>query len=242
MHLRLITYNIHKCIGGLDRKFDPERVRDVLSHYEPDLLFLQEVDDQAERSRFHRLSDLLGDMLGLRHRSWFPNVTLRKGGQYGNAILSRFPILETSNIDLTVGWRKRRSVLHVRCRVRLHSGTSRTVHLYNLHLGLAGTERKVQLRRFLESQPLSSLDARAPVIAAGDLNDVWATLGPQILQPAGFRCSPPLPTFPAYAPMRALDGVYVRGSVSIEHCHRARVRLARYASDHLPLIADLRLV
>jgi endonuclease/exonuclease/phosphatase family metal-dependent hydrolase len=242
MHLRLVTYNIHKCIGGLDRRFDPGRVRDVLVHYRPDLVFLQEVDAHAERSRFHRLSDLLGDMLGLRHRSWFPNVTLRKGGQYGNAILTRFPIIETRNIDLTVGWRKRRSVLHVRCRVRLQNGRSRTLHLYNLHLGLSGGERRVQLERLLASEPLCALDRRAPVVVAGDLNDVWGTLGARFLSPAGFASSPPLPTFPAYAPMRPLDGIYVRGSLSLEHCQRARVAAARQASDHLPLIADLRLV
>jgi endonuclease/exonuclease/phosphatase family metal-dependent hydrolase len=243
MQLRLLTYNIHKCIGGLDRRFDPERVRATIAHYRPDLVLMQEVDNQASRSRFHSLSELLGDLLGLRHRSWFPNVHVRGGGEYGNAVLSRFPILEAHNIDLTIPPRKRRSVLHARCRVRLPSGVQRTLHIYNLHLGLSGGERRKQLDRFLTSQPFSKLDPRAPILIAGDFNDVWATLGRDCLQPAGFRGMPrPIRTFPAWAPLRPLDSVYVRGRLELVEVHRARIDSARYASDHLPLVADLRLI
>jgi endonuclease/exonuclease/phosphatase family metal-dependent hydrolase len=242
MHLRLITYNIHKCIGGLDRRFDPERVRATLAHYHPDLVLMQEVDDQVPRSRFHHLSDLMGELLGLRHRAWFPNVAVRGGGQYGNAVLSRFPLAESQNIDLTIPPRKRRSVLHARCRVRLPSGAQRTLHVYNLHLGLSGGERKKQLVRFLESHPFAHLDPRAPIVVAGDFNDVWASLGRDYLAPAGFRgMARPIATFPAWAPLRPLDSVWVRGKLELVEAHRARVDSARYASDHLPLVADLKL-
>ena len=131
MILRILTYNIHKCIGGTDRRYDPDRVRETIAHYHPDLVLMQEVDHGARRSNGDRQVDLLGDMLDLRHRIWFPNVRLRKGGEYGNAILSRFPLTETANIDLTVAPKKRRSVLHARCRIRLGKGGSRTMHIYN---------------------------------------------------------------------------------------------------------------
>ncbi len=243
MRLRVLTWNVHKCIGGLDRRYDPERVRAVIAHYAPDLVLLQEVDHMAPRSRRDRQVDLLGDLLELRHRTWFPNVRVRGGGEYGNAILSRYPMTESCNIDLTVGPKKRRSVLHARYRVRLGAGDgklhTRTVHVYNMHLGLSGVERKMQLRRFLASHPFVGLDHRTPIVVAGDLNDVWGTLGRKLLTPAGFRCMSPLRTFPAYAPVRALDGMYVRGNVTIDHVQAARIELARRASDHLPLIADL---
>jgi endonuclease/exonuclease/phosphatase family metal-dependent hydrolase len=243
MHLRILTYNIHKCIGGLDRRFDPERVRATIAHYHPDLVLMQEVDNQVPRSKFHSLCELLGDLLHLRHRSWFPNVEVRGGGTYGNAVLSRFPIFETQNIDLTIPPRKRRSVLHARCRVRLPSGTQRTLHVYNLHLGLSGAERKKQLQRFLASHPFAGLDHRAPILVAGDFNDVWASLGRDFLVPAGFRGQGrPIATFPAWAPLRPLDSVYVRGRLELVEVHRARVASARYASDHLPLVADVRIV
>jgi len=63
LRLRLLTYNIHKCIGGLDRRYAPERVRDTIAHYEPDVVCLQEVDAEARRSQYHRQVDVLGDML-----------------------------------------------------------------------------------------------------------------------------------------------------------------------------------
>ena len=215
MRIRILTYNIHKCIGGLDRRYVPERVRDTIAHYDPDVVMLQEVDDQVKRSSHHRQVDVLGDMLGLRHRTWFANVAVRSGGQYGNAILSKFPIHETSNIDLTIPPRKRRSVLHALCRVHLdghrgdharsgdhaHSGDhSRTLHFFNMHLGLSGAERKLQLQTFLESHPFAGLGQHTPVIVAGDFNDVWGTLG-RMLAPSGFRSiGRTLRTFPAYAP------------------------------------------
>lgn len=245
MHLRLLTYNVHKCIGGMDRRYVPERVRDTIGHYKPDVVLLQEVDHLAPRSNGDRQVDLLGDLLGMRHRTWFPNVAVRGGGEYGNAILSRFPLTETRNIDLTIPPKKRRSVLHARYRVRLDPPSAkrprtRTVHVYNMHLGLAGFERKLQLKKFLDSHPFANLDARTPVVVAGDLNDVYGTLGPRMLAPAGFRGPKRrLATFPAYAPVRALDGIYVRGAVELVQVQRARIQLARRASDHLPLIADL---
>ena len=246
MLLRLITYNIHKCIGGVDRKYDPARILDTIAHYEPDLVLLQEVDDRAKRSRRHRQVDLLGDLLGLRHRTYFPNVRVRGGGEYGNAILSRFPLTGTNNIDLTIPPKKRRSVLHARYRVRLPGARgvqTRTVHVYNMHLGLSGIERRIQLKKFLDSHPFSRLHDRTPVIVAGDFNDVWGTLGKKLLAPAGFRgLARQLKTFPAYAPVRPLDSIWVRGDVRIRDARRSRLALAKKASDHLPLVADLEIV
>jgi endonuclease/exonuclease/phosphatase family metal-dependent hydrolase len=71
---------------------------------------------------------------------------------------------------------------------------------------------------------------------------VYGNLGPKMLSPAGFRTvERRIPTFPSYAPVRALDGLYVRGAVDLVKLDRSRLKIARQASDHLPLIADLRL-
>ncbi len=244
MKLRVLTYNVHKCIGGVDRRYWPERVRDTIGHYQPDLVLLQEVDSAAKRSQRDRQADMLGHMLDMPYRVYSPNVKLLRGGEYGNAILSRFPATETRNIDLSIPPKKRRGVLHARYRVRLGSrGRSRTLHVYNLHLGLSGTERKAQLRRFLDSQPFVGLDRRTPIIVAGDFNDVWGTLGPKLLHPAGFHSARAcIRTFPAFAPVRALDAIYVRGRIELVRVARSRLAVARLASDHLPLIADLRLL
>ncbi|HEX5096037.1 MAG TPA: endonuclease/exonuclease/phosphatase family protein, partial [Acidimicrobiia bacterium] len=101
-----------------------------------------------------------------------------------------------------------------------------------------GGERFQQLRTLLECRVVKSIHTATPVVLAGDFNDVWGTLGPRILVPAGFRGPHrPLRTFPAWAPVRALDSVYVRGDADVSSLERLRTASARAASDHLPLIA-----
>jgi endonuclease/exonuclease/phosphatase family metal-dependent hydrolase len=244
MDLRVVSYNIHKCIGGIDRQYRPERIHEAIAPLKPDCVLLQEVDEGAERSQRHRQVDLLGDLLGLRHRAFVPNVLVRGGGHYGNAILSRYPIRFATNIDLTVPPTKRRSVLHAEIRVRLphhgHGRTTRTVHLYNLHLGLSQYLRKLQLLKFLSSHPFALCHPKTPIVLGGDFNDVWGTLGENWLHPEGFRGPETrLSTFPAWAPVRALDCIYVRGDVVLKRVHRSTLHGARWASDHLPLIAEI---
>jgi len=239
MRLRVLTYNVHKCIGGLDRQYDPTRVHETIAHHDPDLVLLQEVDNAAKRSGYHRQVDVLGDLLGYSHRTWFANVNVRGGGEYGNAILSRLPHMRSRNIDLTIGWRKRRSALHARYRLPHRVGGADTLHVFNMHLGLSGGERKKQLRLFLSE--LAEVEMHEPVIVAGDFNDVWGTLG-KILKGAGFRGpGRGVRTFPAYAPIGALDRVFVRGSVALRDLQSSRLAVAKSASDHLPLVADIEL-
>jgi endonuclease/exonuclease/phosphatase family metal-dependent hydrolase len=160
-------------------------------------------------------------------------------GGYGNLILSRWPLFDIHHVDLTIGTRKKRGGLQARCRVRFEKQT-RTVILHNMHLGLAGTERGRQLERFLSSHPFRGLHDRTPVVLGGDLNDLWGTLGPRFLGPAGFsRAGRLVNTFPAWLPMRPLDGLFIRGDLAWRACAPCTSKLARQASDHLPLIADL---
>ena len=240
MKLRVLSYNIHKCIGGVDRRYQPERTAEVIRNLHADVLLLQEVDHDVPRSNRDRQVDLLGDLVGMRYRSWFPNVEVRGGGMYGNAILSRYPIVEATNIDLSIRFKKKRSVLHGVVRVR-QDDTDRTVHVYNMHLGLARFERKIQLRKFLDSHPFQTLHHDTPVVVGGDFNDVYGGLG-DLLRPAGFRGVDRRPlTFPAWGPLRALDAIFVRGGVDFLRLARCETDLARRASDHRPLVADVRL-
>ncbi len=243
MKLRVLSYNIHKCIGGLDRRYEPMRIADVIRRLDADVLLLQEVDAGAPRSNHDHQVDVLGDMLGMRYRTWYPNVDVRGGGHYGNAVLSRYPIIESSNIDLSLRFRKKRSVVHGVIRVRQHTPggqeIDRTVHVYNMHLGLARYERRIQLARFLDSHPFQTLHHDTPVVVGGDLNDVYGGLG-ELLEPAGFRGILKRPrTFPAWGPLRALDAIFVRGAVDYLGLSRCDSELARRASDHRPIVADV---
>jgi endonuclease/exonuclease/phosphatase family metal-dependent hydrolase len=242
VRLRVLSYNIHKCIGGVDRRYDPSRVVEVIRKLDPDVVMLQEVDHGVSRSRGDKQVELLGEELGMPHRAWYPNVDVRGGGHYGNAILARYPLIETTNIDLSIRFKKKRSVLHGVLRVR-HAADDidRTVHVYNMHLGLAGYERRIQLAKFLDSHPFAGLHHDTPVVVGGDLNDVYGGLE-GLLSPAGFRGIERRPlTFPAWGPMRALDGIFVRGRVDFLKLARCDSDLARRASDHRPIVADVRL-
>ena len=240
--LRVLTWNVHKCVGGVDRRHDPARTAAVIAQCEPDVVLLQEV---AQRSRWYGHEpqvDVLGDALGLAHRSYFVNVRFGpRRGEYGNAILSRAPIVRTENVDLTLPGKKARSVLHAELRFTKEDGHTRILHVFNLHLGLSEKERREQLARFLECGPIRSVHTDTPLVVAGDFNDVWGSLGKRLLVPAGFHgpVRPPK-TFPAWAPVRALDSLFVRGNCELLSLTHPRSKGARTASDHVPLLAELR--
>jgi endonuclease/exonuclease/phosphatase family metal-dependent hydrolase len=241
MRFRLVTYNIHKGIGGVDRRYRPERIAEALRSLEPDILFLQEVDDGVPRSQGHRQVDWLGEALQMEHRAFQANVKLRRG-HYGNAILSRFPLADVENIDLSIPFKKRRQALAAHCRVTTEEH-QRTLALFNVHLGLAGFERTIQLRRLLSSRTLAGIRATTALVLGGDFNDVWGNLGRRVLESEGLQSAGGnILTFPAFRPLRPLDRIFYRGRLSCSNCFGSHSRLAHRASDHLPLVADFDLL
>lgn len=240
MRFRVVTWNIHKGIGGLDRRYRIDRVTGVLAEIAPDIALLQEVASDLPRAEHHEQLELLRSTLDMPHAVYSPQHRFSRGG-YGNAILSRWPLHDTGDVDLTIGTRKKRGALQARARLRL-GRHSRSVVVCCLHLGLAGSERALQLARFLSSHPFRGLHHRTPIILGGDFNDLWGTLGPQLLEPAGFQRAGRLArTFPAWLPIRPLDGLFVRGDAAVAHASVARSRLTAQASDHLPLVVDFEL-
>lgn len=239
MRFRLITYNIHKGIGGVDRRYRLERIIETMAHYEPDIVFMQEVADGMPRSRRHHQVELVGEALALQHSAYQRNVELSEG-HYGNAILSRFPLFDINDIDLTVPPKKRRRALIASCRIRQQH--ERTMLLMNTHLGLAGFERALQVRRILNCERLRHTHRATPVVLGGDYNDVYGTLNKRFMAPNGFQAaSPRARTFPAVMPMHTLDHIYYRGELTMHHSFPCRRQIARQASDHLPLVVDFEL-
>ena len=238
MRLRVATWNIHKGIGGVDRRYRLERTISVLASLQPDIALLQEVAEGMPRCGMHDQLAELSKGLDMRHVAFGAEHRFSVGG-YGNAILSRFPLTDSTRIDLTIGRRKRRGLVKTRAHAKLEHGT-RSVVVFNLHLGLSGGERATQLERFLECHPFAHLHHDTPIVVGGDFNDVWASLGQRFLEPAGFvRAGKLLPTFPAALPLRPLDGLWIRGGISVVTAHPVRTALAKAASDHLPIVADL---
>lgn len=92
MKIKLATYNIHRAIG-LDRRFKPERIIEILNDINADIVLLQEVDEGAPRSKELNLAKEIAQACKYPHYQLGHNVTLKKGN-YGNATLSRFPIIK----------------------------------------------------------------------------------------------------------------------------------------------------
>ena len=114
MRAVLMTWNIHRCIG-VDRRFDPERVLEVIRHHDPDVLFLQEVDRGVPRSRRLWLDHLLAKELDYPYHTWAQGHVLKEGS-YGNATLSRGPSAKLRVLDLRIGSGKARNALYTRLR------------------------------------------------------------------------------------------------------------------------------
>lgn len=237
MRFRVVTYNIHKGIGGVDRKYRLERIAETLRHLDADIACLQEVDDGVRRSNYQQQAKVLSQELSMPHVAFQRNVKLKRG-HYGNAILSKYPLSDITHVDLTIPLKKRRRALLADCRLR-KEGHQHKVLVVSSHLGLAGFERQIQLRRLLAHDRLENATSRSAVLLCGDYNDVWGTLGKRVMQPAGYRSvSRATRTFPAVMPIRSLDRIFYRGPLHSEHAFAGHTRLARQASDHLPLVAD----
>jgi endonuclease/exonuclease/phosphatase family metal-dependent hydrolase len=249
VRFRVVTYNIHRCIG-VDRRFKPERVVEILDHHDGDVVLLQEVDEGAPRSRELDLARELAEAAGYAHYAVGHNVSLRKG-RYGNCTLSRFPIARERNIDLTIGNKKRRGCQHTTLSLppAADGGEERRLEVFNLHLGLSARERERQVGLLLRSHELADLDPAAPCLVGGDFNDWRSLLRPIFTQALQFRNATDLKsgwnavirTYPSFSPQGGLDRVYYRGGLDLHGARTCRLNLSRVASDHLPVICDFEL-
>ena len=243
MKLRVLTYNIHRAIG-IDRRFRPERIVEILRHHDPDIALLQEVDDGAPRSRELDLAWELAEAAGFAYYAVGHNVSLRKG-RYGNATLSRYPILRERNIDLTDGTKKRRGCQHTQIALPSETGKSHTLDVFNLHLGLSSRERERQVGLLVRSKEFQLVDREAPCLVGGDFNDWRARVRPIFTEGLFYRCATDLKsgdrsirTYPAFSPTGGLDKIFFRGPIRLEAARTCRLRISRVASDHLPVIVD----
>jgi endonuclease/exonuclease/phosphatase family metal-dependent hydrolase len=236
--MRLLTYNIHKGVGGSDRRYRLDRIIQVISHENPDLVCLQEVDQNVRRSHYHDQPALLAHHLGAAAHFYQLNVPHQEGG-YGNLILSRWPFRSQHQVSIRHHRRKPRGAQLV--VVETPEGP---LHLVNWHLGLAEKERRWQANH-LFGLDLFRASCHLPTLIAGDYNDWRNTLGRHHFVSHGFhQVTSPVRhfrSFPAFLALTCLDKVFYRGPVHVRHARVVRTRLARRASDHLPLVLDFHL-
>ena len=160
----------------------------------------------------------------------------REDGDYGNAILTSLPVRSLRRIDISQRRREPRGAF----LVTLADG-ERSLNLLATHLGLRPWERRAQTRILLEElrQHAGSMAGNAVTILMGDLNE-WFLWGRPIRFLRRYFGSSPAPaTWPARFPFFALDRVWVEPRQCLLKVGTVDTPLARIASDHLPLVAEL---
>jgi endonuclease/exonuclease/phosphatase family metal-dependent hydrolase len=236
--MRILSYNIHKGIGGRDRRYQLDRIIHVIEHENPDLICLQEVDRNVRRSRFDNQPRILSKTFHMDNPLYQMNVHLKTGG-YGNLILSRWPIISHHHISIKLKKKKARGA-----QIAVVETPEGSFQLVNWHLGLADSERHWQVnhllnhRLFLESEDL-------PSMIIGDFNDWRNSLEKADFKENGFHqiTHPPsrFRSFPAYVPVGSLDKSYFRGNLLVREARIVKSKVAKAASDHCPLVIDFHL-
>jgi len=233
--VRVATYNIHRG-RGLDGRTRLERIAAVLAAVDADIVALQEVVG-ASPTRPGQAAEL-GAALGM---GWVmaPTRHLRTA-LFGNVVLTRFPVRNHVQYDLTWKTCEHRGVQRV--DVGLEDDT---LHFYNVHLGTSLMERRHQAARLatlVHDRRLSG-----PKIVLGDFNEWARHLGANDLLAERLQSidlSKHLSrrrTYPGFFPILHLDHIYYEGKVEVLKVTLPRDRMAKMASDHLPLVADLKI-
>lgn len=235
--LRVATYNIHKC-RGLDQRVLPERIAEVLDELDADVIALQEVVGRGGRERQDQARYVAEK---LNYHPVFGENRRHNGAAYGNLLLSRLPILDFWNYDITTLGREPRGVL--RTDVKLKDGE--VLHLFNVHLGTAYRERREQASRLMGERILRNTDLAGSRIVMGDFNEWISGQASRLLSAhfgvhaAGVRAR--RRTYPCVLPLLRLDHIYFDHGLNLQRLALHRSRKALIASDHLPLVAEFSL-
>lgn len=240
--LRVATYNVHKC-RGMDRRVVPSRVAQVIAELDADVIALQEILAEAiDDPGLDQLRCLLGELPGY-HFCFGENRKLKNGAPYGNAILSRLPLVANQNYYLPLTRREQRGCL----RADLRLGDGRILHIFNVHLGTGFMERRHQGPKLLSSEILRHAGLTGPRIVLGDFNEWTRGLTTQLMkqhfQSADLRAfTRRKRTYPGVLPLLHLDHVYFDAALELENFAVHRSRTALVASDHLPLVATFQVM
>jgi endonuclease/exonuclease/phosphatase family metal-dependent hydrolase len=223
-----MTWNIHGAVGRNPR-FDLERVVALVQSHRPDIVALQEID--SRRAREAHVDDPFSVLqAALGSHGVGAKAVSTTDGDYGQVLISRWPMTNTEIHDLSFPEREPRRAI---CSdIQTPAGPLRVIAT---HLGLSFRERRSQALALL-----GMLDGlRTTTVALGDFNDwLWAgsvrrQLGRVLPGYTRHR------TFPSAWPLLHLDRLYLWPREALVGSHTDPE--ARAISDHLPVVGDIRL-
>lgn len=227
MRLRLASYNIHAGVGS-DRRFNPQRLADVLQQLGADMIGLQEVVSVGPDG-FALLDELAQrcDMQAIA------GPTMMRGdADYGNALLTRLPVRNEQRLAQALTRYEPRGALSVEV-----GSEEQPLTVAVTHLGLRYAERSRQIERLLEWLP----PAPSPLVLLADLNEWLPWSGNLQRLKRRFPQMPVRRTFPARLPLLALDRILLSEAITLHRLERYREVGHSFASDHLALVADIEL-
>jgi endonuclease/exonuclease/phosphatase family metal-dependent hydrolase len=230
----VMTYNIRHGVG-MDRQLNLERTARVIAAAQPDILILNEMDSGTQRSQDVHEADSLGKRLGMQVR--FGRSIDYDGGEYGNALLSRFPIIRFEVLDLSVDTlAEGRSVF-----VAAVDLGSDTVWVMGTHLGLQEFERRQQILKILDNLPASP-----KLLLAGDFNlepdEAAYALLTTVFTDGVLKLNPGSgPTYPADYPQRRIDYIFTKPGLVPQEIITWDTAELSTASDHRPQALVFRL-
>jgi endonuclease/exonuclease/phosphatase family metal-dependent hydrolase len=230
--VRIVTYNDHRC-QGMDRRTRPERIVSVLRAVDADVIALQEVVGAGVTGS--NQAETIGAALGM---GWVMSTARRlRGHQFGNVVLSRHPI--TNHLEHDLSWKTCERRCLQRVDIDVHG---QTLHVYNVHLGTAILERRYQALRL--ATIVSDKHIGGSKIVLGDFNEwmrgMTTALMSSKLKSVNLRdYLRRRRTYPGLFPILHLDHIYYAGPLEIEAIELIRTRMSLVASDHLPLVANV---
>ncbi len=244
---QLLTYNIHKGFTVGNRRFVLPAIRKALQEVNADVLCLQEIHGQQLKHAAKiwnwpqtPQTEFIAQQMW-PHHAYGKNAVYSQGN-HGNAILSKFPIQNWENINVSPYPWASRSLLHAMIPL---NGNDKPLHVICLHLGLLGSERRRQVETLCQRIE-SHIPADAPLIIAGDFNDWQGGIARQFSQHLQLKevfqtlHGSHARTFPAWLPFLPMDRIYYRNLKAIS-CERPKSPLWQSLSDHAPLLATFQL-
>lgn len=237
--LKVATYNVHKC-KGLDGRTRPQRIAKVLAELDADVIALQEVVNIPHSDIEHDQGRYLAETLKMHY--CVGETRKHRGGRYGNVVLSRLPIVNSRNHDISVEEHESRGCL--RADLEFHESM---IHIFNVHLGTAYLERRHQVRKLVTTEILHHEELFGMRVLMGDFNEWTRGLATKMLsarlQSADVRTHLKRSrTYPGFLPFLHLDHVYYDPPLMLTKLTLIRNRTSLIASDHLPLLAEFDIV
>lgn len=236
MKIKVLSYNIHKGRAFFSREKTWHILEEMLNAVHPDIVFLQEFLKEPEAET---LLEAMADKMW-PHHSFGQNATAGNYN-YGNVIISRFPIQKAHNTNISNHILEKRGLLYA----RVEPAPGRELHLFCTHLDLREQGRRKQLVK-IEKAVSEVVAPKDKIIFAGDFNDWNAKLDPLIrsqlhLDESFLEFTGKLIlTSPSVFPILPLDRVYYRG-IAVQSATSLNERHLRFSSDHLPLIVEFEL-